>query len=41
VHAHPEIAFEETRTADFVAAKLGEFGIALAPGTAIAPPACD
>ena len=27
LHAHPETAFEETATADFVAAKLQEFGI--------------
>ena len=27
LHAHPETAFEEVRTADFVAAKLGEWGI--------------
>ena len=27
IHAHPELGFEETRTADLVAAKLGEFGI--------------
>jgi len=27
LHAHPEIAFEEERTADFVAKKLAEFGI--------------
>jgi hippurate hydrolase len=27
LHAHPEIAFEEKRTSDFVAAKLAEFGI--------------
>ena len=27
LHAHPETAFEEHRTADFVAAKLEEFGI--------------
>lgn len=27
IHAHPELGFEERRTADFVAAKLDEFGI--------------
>jgi amidohydrolase len=27
IHAHPELGFEESRTADFVAAKLEEFGI--------------
>ena len=27
IHRHPELAFEETRTADFVAEKLKEFGI--------------
>ena len=27
IHAHPELGFEEQRTADFVAAKLEEFGI--------------
>ncbi len=27
IHAHPELGFEETRTADFVAQKLEEFGI--------------
>jgi len=27
IHAHPETAFEEARTADFVAARLAEFGI--------------
>jgi amidohydrolase len=27
IHAHPELGFEEHRTADFVAAKLQEFGI--------------
>ena len=26
LHAHPELRFEEHRTADFVAAKLKEFG---------------
>ena len=27
IHQHPELAFEETRTSDFVAGKLKEFGI--------------
>ena len=27
LHAHPEFGFEERRTAAFVAAKLGEFGL--------------
>jgi hippurate hydrolase len=27
IHAHPELGFEENRTADFVAAKLEEFGV--------------
>jgi amidohydrolase len=27
IHAHPELGFEEARTADFVAAKLEQFGI--------------
>ena len=27
IHSHPETAFEEKATADFVAAKLEEFGI--------------
>jgi amidohydrolase len=27
IHAHPELGFEEQRTAELVAAKLGEFGI--------------
>src|SRR3989442_5870470 len=27
IHAHPELGFEEQRTADFVAAKLAEFGV--------------
>src|SRR5208283_2355693 len=26
IHAHPELGFEERRTADLVAAKLAEFG---------------
>ena len=32
IHAHPELGFEENRTADFVAAKLEEFGIQVARG---------
>ena len=27
IHRNPDLAFEETRTSDFVAAKLKEFGI--------------
>ena len=27
IHAHPELGFAESRTADFVASKLEEFGI--------------
>ena len=27
LHAHPELGFEENRTADFVAAKLETFGV--------------
>ncbi|MDJ0949009.1 MAG: M20 aminoacylase family protein [Alphaproteobacteria bacterium] len=34
LHAHPETAFEEHRTADFVAAKLEEFGIQVHRGLA-------
>jgi amidohydrolase len=34
LHAHPELAFEEHRTADIVAAKLGEFGIEVHRGLA-------
>ena len=34
LHAHPEIAFEERRTADFVAAKLTEFGVEVHRGLA-------
>ena len=34
LHAHPETAFEENRTSDFVAAKLGEFGIEVHRGLA-------
>ena len=29
LHAHPELGFEEERTADFVARKLEEFGVEL------------
>lgn len=34
IHAHPEIAFEEVATADFVAARLEEFGIPFQRGWA-------
>ncbi len=34
IHAHPETAFEETRTADFVAEKLESFGIDVHRGLA-------
>jgi amidohydrolase len=34
IHAHPETAFEEHRTADVVAQKLAEFGIAVTRGLA-------
>src|ERR1700722_5338677 len=34
LHAHPELAFEEFRTADVVAAKLAEFGIEVHRGLA-------
>jgi len=34
IHAHPETAFEETRTADLVAEKLAEFGIDVDRGLA-------
>jgi len=34
IHAHPETAFEEERTADIVAGKLAEFGIAVHRGLA-------
>ena len=27
IHAHPELCFEEKRTADVIAAKLAEWGI--------------
>ncbi|HEY3911067.1 MAG TPA: M20 aminoacylase family protein [Stellaceae bacterium] len=32
IHAHPELGFEETRTADFVARKLAEFGFEVSSG---------
>lgn len=34
IHAHPEMAFKERQTADFVAAKLAEFGIEVHRGLA-------
>jgi amidohydrolase len=34
IHAHPETAFEETRTADFVARRLDAFGIEVHQGLA-------
>jgi len=34
LHAHPETAFEETRTAEFVARRLQEFGITVTRGLA-------
>jgi hippurate hydrolase len=34
IHAHPETAFEETRTSDFVAEKLAEWGIEVHRGLA-------
>ena len=34
IHAHPETAFEELRTADFMAEKLAEFGIQVHRGLA-------
>ncbi|HWB48846.1 MAG TPA: M20 aminoacylase family protein [Stellaceae bacterium] len=32
IHAHPELGFEESRTADLVAARLAEFGIEVTRG---------
>jgi amidohydrolase len=32
IHAHPELSFQEVRTADVVAAKLGEWGIPVVRG---------
>ena len=32
LHAHPELGFEEERTADFVARKLEEFGVDVTRG---------
>ena len=32
IHAHPELAYNEHRTADFVAAKLESFGIPIVRG---------
>ena len=32
LHAHPELAYQEHRTADFVAAKLESFGIPITRG---------
>src|SRR5579872_6169030 len=32
IHAHPELAYQETRTSDIVAAKLGEWGIEVTRG---------
>jgi amidohydrolase len=32
IHAHPELGFEEARTSDLVAQKLGEFGIEVTRG---------
>jgi metal-dependent amidase/aminoacylase/carboxypeptidase family protein len=34
IHAHPELAFAEQRTADLVATKLGEFGCEVHRGLA-------
>ncbi|HYD31980.1 MAG TPA: M20 aminoacylase family protein [Azospirillaceae bacterium] len=34
IHAHPELAFEEFRTSDLVAAKLAEFGVEVYRGLA-------
>jgi len=35
IHMHPELAFEETRTAEFVASKLKEFGLEVHQGLAM------
>ena len=35
IHAHPELAYKEQRTADFVAAKLESFGIPMVRGLGI------
>jgi hippurate hydrolase len=35
IHAHPELAFAERRTADLVAAKLGDYGCTVARGLAV------
>ena len=32
IHAHPELAFEESRTADFVASQLESWGIEVTRG---------
>ena len=32
IHAHPELAYEETRTSDIVAAKLTEWGLEVTRG---------
>ena len=34
LHAHPEIAFEEKHTSEFVAARLQEFGLRVHRGLA-------
>ena len=34
IHAHPELAYEETRTSDIVAAKLAEWGLEVTRGLA-------
>ena len=34
IHAHPETAFEEKRTADFVASRLQDFGVEVHRGLA-------
>ena len=35
LHAHPELSYEEVRTADAVAAKLGEWGIPVVRGLGV------